>query len=89
MVSNSFRAALICQSYADKHAVGYTGVFNILDYSCVSFPTGMLADKGVDKPEDGYRSLSETCSKVHDECESSTKPPKEIYYLSMLTIKLV
>ncbi|TQN63724.1 Acetamidase [Colletotrichum shisoi] len=30
-----------------KH-VGYTGVFNVLDYSCVSFPTGLSADESLD-----------------------------------------
>ncbi|KAF1981831.1 acetamidase [Aulographum hederae CBS 113979] len=38
-----------------KH-VGYTGVFNILDYSCVSFPTGLNVDKAVDRyPEDDWK----------------------------------
>ncbi|KAI0016288.1 amidase [Xylariomycetidae sp. FL0641] len=30
-----------------KH-VGYTGVYNVLDYSCISFPTGMKVDKEID-----------------------------------------
>lgn len=51
-------------------AVGYTGVFNVLDYSCVSFPTGMLADKDVDKPRrDGYKPLSKDCEEIHAECK--------------------
>ncbi|KAK1985882.1 amidase [Colletotrichum cereale] len=28
--------------------VGYTGVYNVLDYSCVSFPTGLTADETSD-----------------------------------------
>ncbi|KAI1104665.1 amidase [Jackrogersella minutella] len=28
--------------------VGYTGVFNVLDYSAISFPTGITVDKSVD-----------------------------------------
>ncbi|KAK2798971.1 hypothetical protein FQN51_007199 [Onygenales sp. PD_10] len=32
-----------------KH-VAYTGVYNILDYSCLSFPTGISADAAVDVP---------------------------------------
>ncbi|KAI0887148.1 amidase [Annulohypoxylon maeteangense] len=28
--------------------VGYTGVYNVLDYSCISFPTGINADKSID-----------------------------------------
>jgi len=29
-------------------AIGYTGVFNVLDYSCTSFPTGIYTDKEID-----------------------------------------
>ncbi|OAA66505.1 fatty-acid amide hydrolase [Niveomyces insectorum RCEF 264] len=29
--------------------VGYTGVYNVLDYACVSFPTGLTVDKAVDQ----------------------------------------
>lgn len=58
-------------SLTDNTAVGYTGVFNILDYSCVSFPTGMLADKDIDKPlKDGYKPLSNDCGTIHSECEA-------------------
>ncbi|KAK5135972.1 hypothetical protein LTR08_004430 [Meristemomyces frigidus] len=32
----------------DFKSVSYTGVFNILDYTATSFPTGMFADKEVD-----------------------------------------
>ncbi|KAJ4387083.1 hypothetical protein N0V93_007670 [Gnomoniopsis smithogilvyi] len=53
-----------------KH-VGYTGVFNVLDYSCVSFPTGMIADKEVDILKEGYRPLSETCKEIHDEYDAA------------------
>ncbi|KAL1311010.1 hypothetical protein AAFC00_001228 [Neodothiora populina] len=31
--------------------VGYTGVFNIVDYSAVSWPSGMYADKSLDQPK--------------------------------------
>ncbi|KAI0006904.1 amidase [Xylariaceae sp. FL0662B] len=30
-----------------KH-VGYTGVYNVLDYACISFPTGVTVDKSID-----------------------------------------
>lgn len=54
----------------DSVAVGYTGVFNVLDYSCVSFPTGMLVDKDVDKPlKDDYKPLSKDCEEIHAECK--------------------
>ncbi|KAI0128985.1 amidase [Xylariales sp. AK1849] len=29
--------------------VGYTGVYNVLDYSCISFPSGVTVDSAVDK----------------------------------------
>lgn len=54
----------------DGLIVGYTGVYNILDYSCVSFPTGLSADKGVDTPlKDGYQPLSRTCEAIHANCK--------------------
>lgn len=63
-------------SLTDNIAVGYTGVFNILDYSCVSFPTGILADKDIDKPmKDGYKPLSDDCAAIHSECE----PTKRVF----------
>ncbi|KAI1484056.1 amidase [Daldinia eschscholtzii] len=40
--------------------VGYTGVYNVLDYSCISFPTGIMADKSVDLVlDDKYKPLSD------------------------------
>lgn len=50
--------------------MGYTGVFNVLDYSCVSFPTGIVADKDLDQPlKDGPPPLSETCEMIRANCE--------------------
>jgi len=40
--------------------VSYTGVYNILDYSATSFPTGVVADKEMDSYSDDFRPLSET-----------------------------
>ncbi|GAP89722.2 putative fatty-acid amide hydrolase [Rosellinia necatrix] len=34
-----------------KH-VGYTGVYNVLDYAAMSFPTGLVVDRAVDIPRD-------------------------------------
>ncbi|KAI1739784.1 amidase [Xylaria scruposa] len=34
-----------------KH-VGYTGVFNVLDYSAISFPTGITVDRTIDVQKD-------------------------------------
>ncbi|KAK5991932.1 Acetamidase [Cladobotryum mycophilum] len=36
---------------------GYTGVWNVLDYSCVSFPTGLKVDKNVDRYDSSYEPL--------------------------------
>ncbi|KAK0621986.1 amidase [Bombardia bombarda] len=50
--------------------VGYTGVFNVLDYSSISFPTGVVVDKDIDRPlkaSDGYTPLSSTCAAIHNE----------------------
>ncbi len=52
--------------------VGYTGVFNVLDYSSVSFPTGLVADKELDiSPQAGPEPLSETCAAIRRECKST------------------
>ncbi|ROW05086.1 hypothetical protein VSDG_00580 [Cytospora chrysosperma] len=53
-----------------KH-VGYTGVFNVLDYACISFPTGMSVEKDIDMPlGDGHQPLSETCGEIHAEYDA-------------------
>ncbi|KAI1655067.1 amidase [Daldinia decipiens] len=40
--------------------VGYTGVYNVLDYSCISFPTSVTVDKAVDVVlGDTYKPLSD------------------------------
>ncbi|KAG9534362.1 hypothetical protein KCU77_g23939, partial [Aureobasidium melanogenum] len=49
-----------------KH-VGYTGVFNILDYSAVSFPCGIEADKQLDKAASGTEPLSEIDTQIQAE----------------------
>ncbi|KAL8419188.1 hypothetical protein RB594_002409 [Gaeumannomyces avenae] len=52
-----------------KH-VAYTGVFNVLDYSCVSFPTGLLADKNLDVPDATTQPLSPMCQAVHSDYDA-------------------
>lgn len=61
--------AILCPTTpyaAPKHGdfkyVGYTGVFNILDYSAVSFPTGLHANKDLDILDSERKSFGE-----HDE----------------------
>ena len=34
--------------HGDFKYVGYTGVFNVVDYSAVSFPSGVVVDKTKD-----------------------------------------
>lgn len=49
--------------------MGYTGVFNVLDYSCVSFPTKAAVDQEIDTYPGDYQPLSDTCKAIHDECK--------------------
>ncbi|KAL7794305.1 amidase signature domain-containing protein [Trichoderma ceciliae] len=48
-----------------KH-VGYTGVYNVLDYSAVSFPTGLSVDGITDVDEVDYTPLSGDCKNIHE-----------------------
>lgn len=50
--------------------VGFTGVFNVLDYSTVSFPSGVYADKEKDAYTNDYKSTSEVCAQIQEECKS-------------------
>ncbi|KAF2736543.1 acetamidase-like protein [Polyplosphaeria fusca] len=49
-----------------KH-VGYTGVYNIVDYATVSFPSGVVADKDKDQSLSEHTPLSQTCKEIHQE----------------------
>lgn len=55
-------------AHGDFEYVGYTGVYNILDYSAVSFPCGISADKQKDHPSSHER-LSDICKSVHAKCK--------------------
>ena len=44
-------------------------MFNILDYSAVSFPCGIEADKQLDKAESGTKPLSQVDAQIQAECE--------------------
>jgi amidase len=49
--------------------IGYTGVFNILDYSAVSFPTGLHVDEKLDSVPEDFHALTEideTTAKDYD-----------------------
>lgn len=50
----------------DFKYVGYTGVYNVVDYSAVSFPCGVSVDKSIDTPIADYKALSDFCQAAHD-----------------------
>lgn len=52
--------------------VGYTGVYNILDYSAVSFPTGLYVDQEVDVVDTKHQALSEIDKMTQAEYEPAT-----------------
>ncbi|KAI3336347.1 amidase [Xylariaceae sp. AK1471] len=48
--------------------VGYTGVYNVLDYACMSFPTGITVDQAADVPQnDTYQPLSDMDKVIQSE----------------------
>ncbi|KAB8232666.1 hypothetical protein ETB97_012328 [Aspergillus alliaceus] len=51
--------------------VGYTGVFNVLDYSVVSFPCGVKASKMLDGPYQSHRALSEVDDRIQRDYDAS------------------
>jgi amidase len=44
-------------------------VFNILDYSAVSFPSGIYADKQLDKAGSDTKPLSQVDAQIQAECK--------------------
>ena len=55
--------------HGDFTYVGYTAVYNLLDYSAISFFAGIVAYKHIDKPSPEYKPLSEHCEAVHKSCK--------------------
>ncbi|KAL0934941.1 fatty-acid amide hydrolase (amidase) [Colletotrichum truncatum] len=53
-----------------KH-VGYTGVYNVLDYSCVSFPTGLSADESLDLVTPTEKPLGPVCEAISAEYDAN------------------
>lgn len=47
--------------------VGYTGVFNIVDYAAASFPCGVIVSKEIDRPKPCHRPLSDLDREIHAE----------------------
>jgi hypothetical protein len=61
--------------------VGYTGVYNVLDYACMSFPTGITVDQAIDVPQgDTYQPLSDMDKVVQSECRA--KNQSDIYTIA-------
>ncbi|PNY29650.1 Acetamidase [Tolypocladium capitatum] len=52
-----------------KH-VAYTGVFNLLDYSCLSFATGFTVDKNIDRLDSAYEALGGVCRAINEEYDA-------------------
>lgn len=52
----------------DFRHVAYTGVYNVVDYSAVSFPCGMTADHALDG-KSGHVPLTEADAEVRDLCK--------------------
>lgn len=52
---------------------GYTGVYNLLDYSAVSFPCGINVDANLDVSYRGHQALSEIDTQVRNDCELSKR----------------
>jgi len=48
--------------------VGYTGVFNVLDYPGVSFPCGITADKDLDGSYVDHEPLSDIDAQIQKDC---------------------
>ncbi|POR33152.1 Acetamidase [Tolypocladium paradoxum] len=54
-----------------KHnKVAYTGVFNVLDYSSLSFATGLTVDKNIDRLHTAYEALGDVCKAVNEEYDA-------------------
>ena len=85
--------APVCPFAAVEHGkyrhVGYTCVFNILDYTCLSFPCKVTVDSELDvlDSDDQKAPLSETDKLIRDECMSLTLCP--IIQVRVSVLKLV
>lgn len=65
----------LCQVHLLTSAVGYTGVYNVVDYAAVSFPTGLKVDKDIDVESPDYSPLSIDCKAIHETCTSHAVTP--------------
>lgn len=60
-------------AHGDFKYVGYTGVYNVVDYSATSFPCGVSVDKSKDQYTADYKSQSEYCQAAYDSCKFDTE----------------
>jgi hypothetical protein len=54
--------------HGDFKYVGYTGIFNVLDYAACSFPSGLTANFEKDTMANNGEPLSTLDSEVRDKC---------------------
>jgi amidase len=55
--------------------VGYTGVFNVLDYPAVSFPCGVVTDKECDGAYVEQAPLSDIDAQIRGDCMLPSPTP--------------
>jgi amidase len=55
--------------HGDFKYVGYTGIWNVLDYTALSFPTGITADKNLDAYPADFKSMGELDTEIQGKCE--------------------
>lgn len=53
----------------DYYHVGYTCIWNILDYPAVNFPTGLFADEKLDVISEGQNAFGDVDAIVRSKCE--------------------
>ncbi|KAI1434851.1 amidase [Xylaria sp. CBS 124048] len=70
--------------------VGYTGVYNLVDYSAIVFPTGMTVDSAVDVySADAPAPMSEADKVTRNDCTFSAPPPiptRVLHYLLLTAL---
>lgn len=44
-------------------------MYNVLDYSCMSFPTGFTVDAQVDKAPSDYKPMTDLDATIQSECK--------------------
>jgi amidase len=66
-------------AHGDFKYVGYTGVYNVVDYAAVSFPCGVSVDKAVDKHASDYKPQSDYCQDAYNSCKLYTVLPMVMF----------